>query len=101
MKEKLCLNCKHRKGCIVIERVEDVARIGFRRYAFNWNDIAKICQYYEEVGDGKRRPPNCLYCKEDCPTSGTDRVLFSPDECDRYLFDDEPFEEEDEADWVK
>jgi len=99
--EKICGNCEHREICLIQERGDTMAYIGSGKYAFSTNDIAKICQYYEEVGDGKRRPPNCLYCKEDCPTSGTDRVLFSPDECDRYLFDDEPFEEEDEADWVK
>ena len=47
------------------------------------------------------KPPNCLNCDEDCPWSGIERTIFSPDECERGIFGDEPFEEEDEADWVR
>ena len=48
MKEKICRNCKHQEVCTVKERAEPMTYIGRGRYAFPLDDIAKICQYYEE-----------------------------------------------------
>ena len=49
--EKICGNCKHQEVCTVKERAEPMTYIGGGRYAFSTNDIAKICNYYCEVGE--------------------------------------------------